>query len=129
MTDEEFEATVEEALDTLPPRFIEALDNVGVVIEDEPSADQLADAAYGTLAPQTGELLGLYDGVSATERGEWYGEFGADLPDLISIFKGPHERSFDTREEVLAEVRTTVVHEIGHYFGLSDEDLDRIGLG
>jgi predicted Zn-dependent protease with MMP-like domain len=129
MTDEEFEATVEEALDTLPPRFIEALDNVGVVIEDEPSADQLADAANGTLAPQTGELLGLYDGVSATERGEWYGEFGADLPDLISIFKGPHERSFDTREEVLAEVRTTVVHEIGHYFGLSDEDLDRIGLG
>lgn len=129
MTDDEFEAAIDEALEELPPRFLKALDNVGIAMEDEPDEDQLEQAEYGTEHEVTGELLGLYEGLPLTERGESYGEFGADVPDFITIFKGPHERSFDTRGQIVDEIKKTVVHEIGHYFGMSEEQLDRIGLG
>jgi predicted Zn-dependent protease with MMP-like domain len=128
LSDEEFEALVEEALEELPPRFLEALDNVAVAIADEPTPDELEDIDYGT-SSEAGELLGLYDGVALTERDGSYGEFGCDVPDLVTIFKGPHERSFDTREELLEQVKVTVCHELGHYFGLDDDDLDRLGIG
>ena len=128
MTDDEFEAAIDEALEGLPPRFLKALDNVGIAMEDEPDEDQLEMAEYGTEDQASGELLGLYDGIPLTERGEGYGEFGTDLPDFITIFKGPHERAFGSREQVVEEIKKTVVHEIGHYFGMDEEDLARVGL-
>ena len=128
MTDDEFEAAIDEALEGLPPRFLKALDNVGIAMEDEPDEDQLEMAEYGTEDQASGELLGLYDGIPLTERGEGYGEFGTDLPDFITIFKGPHERAFGSREQVVEEIQKTVVHEIGHYFGMDEEDLARVGL-
>lgn len=128
MTDDEFEAAIDEALEGLPPRFLKALDNVGIAMENEPDEDQLEMAEYGTEDQASGELLGLYDGIPLTERGEGYGEFGTDLPDFITIFKGPHERAFGSREQVVEEIKKTVVHEIGHYFGMDEEDLARVGL-
>ncbi len=72
-----------------------------------------------------GEILGLYEGVALTQRGEWYGE--GEMPDVVTIFKGPHERCFNSRERIVEEIRKTVVHEIGHHFGMDDAALRRIG--
>ena len=127
MTNDEFEAAVREALDTILARFLDVLDNVGIVLQDEPDEEQSADAAFGTQHEGSGELLGLYEGVALTERGTDYGAFSMDVPDVITIFKGPHERCFDTREEVVEEIRKTVVHEVGHYFGMDDVQLADIG--
>lgn len=140
MTDDEFEAAIEDALKTIPPRFLEALENIELVMQDEPDPDQLAcldDEWYeddasdgnGTAAGAEGdaeppELFGLYDGIALTERDE-YG--WCEVPDVITIFKGPHERCFDTREQVVEEIGKTVIHEIGHYFGLDDEKLYAMG--
>ena len=129
MTDEEFEAVVQDALDALPERFTRALDNVGIALQDEPEPDQLADSDLGTCDEGTGELLGLYEGLPLTERGDDYGAGAMDVPDVITIFQGPHERCFSSRAEMVDEVKRTVVHEIGHYFGLDEAALDRIGLG
>jgi predicted Zn-dependent protease with MMP-like domain len=126
MTDDEFEQAVQEALDSIPQRFIDSLDNVGIALQDEPDVEQLGDADLGTQDHDSGELLGLYEGIALTERGQDYGEPG-DMPDIITIFKGPHERCFDTREEVVEEIRKTVVHEIGHYYGLDEDQLAGMG--
>ncbi|MEE8716394.1 MAG: metallopeptidase family protein [Coriobacteriales bacterium] len=126
MTDDEFEQAVQEALDSIPQRFIDSLDNVGIALQDEPDVEQLGDADLGTQDRDSGELLGLYEGIALTERGQDYGELG-DMPDIITIFKGPHERCFDTREEVVEEIRKTVVHEIGHYYGLDEDQLAGMG--
>ena len=126
MTDEEFERVIAEALDSIPEQFLEVLENVAVVAQDEPDDehfDVLDDPESLGGSVLGDELLGLYDGIPLTERGEYY----ENIPDVITIFKGPHERSFDTREEVIDEVRKTVIHEIGHYFGLDDERLYEMG--
>lgn len=121
MTDEEFENAVEEALEDLPEQFTGALDNVAIVIEDEPDDGQV----LGDASQHAGEVLGFYDGIPLTERDGYY-DFV--VPDMIYVFKGPHERCFGSREEVVSEIRKTVAHEIGHYFGLDDAELRRIGL-
>ena len=121
MTDEEFEQAAEEALEALPEQFVSALDNVAIIIEDEPTESQDVQGA-GT---HTGEVLGYYDGIPLTERD---GGYDFVVPDVIYIFKGPHERSFNTRERIVEEIGKTVAHEIGHYFGLDDEELRRLGL-
>lgn len=126
MTDEEFERVIAEALDSIPEQFLEVLENVAVVAQDEPDDehfDVLDDPESLGGSVLGDELLGLYDGIPLTERGEYY----ENIPDVITIFKGPHERCFDTREEVIDEVRKTVIHEIGHYFGLDDERLYEMG--
>lgn len=128
MTDEEFEQAIEEALASIPPRFLDALENVGITMADEPSAAQRAALARGE-EPSDGTrvhgvLLGLYEGVPLTERGFSYGNMA---PDMVTIFKRAHERLFSSREEIIEQIRKTVVHEIGHYFGLSDDDLRRMG--
>lgn len=125
MTDEEFEAAVQAAIDSIPDRFLDELDNVAIMVADEPDEDVLADpeGIYGT---EDGDVLGYYDGVSLLERADGYGEFG-DYPDSITIFKGPHERLEGGREEVLEEVRKTVIHEIGHYFGMDEDQIERMG--
>lgn len=107
----EFEELVSDALDTVPPELVGLLDNVVVVVEDEAPADDP-------------ELLGLYTGVPLTERGSWYA--GA-LPDQITIYRLPTLAICENREEVVEEVRITVVHEIAHHFGIDDDRLHELG--
>lgn len=110
---------VEEALMALPEAFAERIDNVAVVIRDEPSAEDLDEAGLGAGE----ELFGLYVGVPLTDRSEYH----MVLPDRILIFQGPHERHFD-ESGLVEEVRRTVVHEIAHYFGIDDDRLEALGL-
>jgi len=114
LTVEEFEQVVEEALASLPDQFAELIRNVVVAVEDEPNDEDLEANGGGDA-----ELLGIYRGVALTERG------GADpmLPDEIAVFRGPITRIARSRREAIREVRETVMHELGHYFGLEDEDL------
>jgi predicted Zn-dependent protease with MMP-like domain len=113
-----FEEVVRRALDELPEEFAERLENVVVVVEEEPDPDDLI--AMG-LHPQDDrdELFGLYQGTPLIERDSGY----SDLPDRIVIYRGPILRSCDSRRAVLREIRDTVVHELGHHFGLSDEEM------
>lgn len=106
---EEFEGLVAEALDEIPGDLARHMDNVVIVVEDEP--------------PEPG-LLGLYHGIPLTERGDWY---AGVLPDRISIYAGPTCRICDTVDDVVEEVRITVIHEVAHHFGISDERLDELG--
>lgn len=127
MTDREFESAVEEALASIPERFLDALENVAVVVEDEPNDYHLGalddpDCLGASMVDD--ELLGLYDGVSLPDRADGY---DGDVPDVITVFKGPHERCFGSREEVVEEIGKTVVHEIGHYFGIDDARLHEMG--
>jgi predicted Zn-dependent protease with MMP-like domain len=111
-----FARLVARALDDLPAEFRERMRNIEIVVEDEPSPDQRRDG---------GELLGLYEGVPLTDRGamEPY------LPDRISIFRGPIERISASPRRQADIVRDTVVHEIAHHFGISDDRLRDLGLG
>jgi predicted Zn-dependent protease with MMP-like domain len=102
---EEFEALVARALDGLPEEFGEILANVAVVVEEEPDPDE--------------ELLGLYQGVPQPERGSFY----SALPDRVILYRGPILRCCDNRREVIREIRDTVVHELGHHFGLEEDDM------
>lgn len=112
---EEFEALVAQAIDDLPEEFARLLENVAVVVEEEPDPDDLEE-----LGMEPGEeLLGLYQGVPLDERGSYY----TALPDRVSIYRGPILRQCTTRREVIREVRDTVVHELGHHFGLDEDDM------
>ena len=111
---EHFEALVSQALDQIPQQLANLMDNVVVLIEDEP--------------PKTepGDLLGLYDGIPITERDSNYTFVP---PDRIFIFRGPLERFARDDDELVDEVRITVVHEVAHHFGISDADLHAWGWG
>lgn len=126
MTDEEFEATVQEALDEMPEQFVDAMHNIVFMIQDEPDEDQLQslDDEPDLGVNQNGELLGLFEGYSLEERSM---EFDGDLPDMVFLFKGPHERCFATHDEMVKQIKKTVIHEIGHYFGLDDDKLHAMG--
>lgn len=112
---EEFEALVEKALEELPEEFAELLDNVAVIVEEEPDEEALEGMEPG------GEIFGLYQGTNLLER-ESYSYVGA-LPDRILIYRGPILRACATRREVIREVRDTVVHELGHYFGMNEDQM------
>lgn len=116
---EEFEALVEEALEQLPAEFREALENVAVMVQEEPSAEDLEEVGIDSDDPEADELLGLYQGVPLPERDSFY----SALPDRVLIFRGPILRSCDTRRQVIREIRETVQHELGHYFGLEEDEL------
>jgi predicted Zn-dependent protease with MMP-like domain len=122
MTRREFEALVERALRTLPRPFKAKLANIAVVIEDW--ADEPTLREMGIEPPDT--LYGLYRGVDLTQRDTTYGNV---LPDVVTIYQGPIEEDAADEEEMAEIVRETVVHEIGHYFGLDDETLHRIEDG
>ena len=113
---EEFEALVEQALDGLPEEFAELLENVAVMVEEEPDPEDME--ALG-LDPEVDELFGLYQGVPQAERGSTYNA----LPDRVAIYRGPILRHCDNRRQVIREVRDTVVHELGHHFGLDEDDM------
>ncbi|QTE31233.1 metallopeptidase family protein [Pengzhenrongella sicca] len=112
MTLAEFEDAVRDALDEIPEELAAQMDNVVVLVEDDPPADDP-------------DLLGVYDGVPLTERGEFWAT-GA-LPDRITIFRRPTLAMCDSREEVVEEVAVTVVHEIAHHFGIDDDRLHELG--
>ena len=113
---EEFERLTARAIDGLPPAFAEMLDNIFVVVEEEPSLEQMRSVG---LDPEQHDLLGLYEGVSLDQRGAEY----SALPDRVVLFRLPILWICDTRAEVEKEVRDTLIHELGHHFGLSDEEM------
>lgn len=112
MSRKDFEDAVEDALDMVPQELLDLMDNVVILVEDDPEGDDP-------------DLLGLYDGVALTERGEGWG-FG-ELPDRIFIFRNPTLRACETEDEVREEVAVTVVHEIAHHFGIDDARLHELG--
>lgn len=124
MTIEEFSSLVAEAVEDLPEEFIQHLENVEVVVEEWPTQADLEAAGVGRGGRKT--LLGLYHGVPNTKRGAFY----MALPDRISIFKGPIELFAGPDEgQIEEQVRRTVIHEIAHYYGISDERLSELGWG
>lgn len=110
----EFERVVEEALEELPAQFRNLLDNVVIVVEEEPSREERSNLTGDE------ELLGLYSGVSRIHRTH---DMIAPLPDQIAIFRGPILRISRNRKEALRQIRQTVLHELGHYFGLDDHQM------
>src|SRR5437773_6937539 len=119
MTRQEFERLVFTALRKLPHPFRDKLQNVAVVVEDWADDETLED--LGIEPPDT--LYGLYRGVDLTRRDSSYGNV---LPDTVTIYQGPIEEDCVDEEEMAELVRETVVHELGHYFGLDDETMERI---
>lgn len=116
-----FEALVAEALDSLPPDIQEKLENVEVVVEWRPSPTQLRRLGIGS----GHTLFGLYEGVPLTGRTSSYGMV---LPDKITIFQQPIEAVCQSNQQVRHVVRRTVLHELAHHFGLSDERLRELGV-
>jgi predicted Zn-dependent protease with MMP-like domain len=119
MTRERFTELVQEALDGIPRRFRDAMKNVAVVVEDEPTQELLDD-----MDMDPGDtLFGLYHGTPLTQRGSGYGNV---LPDRISIYRLPIEAACEDEEDVRQCIAETVIHEFGHYFGLSEEEIEEI---
>ena len=108
----EFEDAVRDALDEIPDELAAMMDNVVVLVEDSPPADEP-------------DLLGLYEGTPLTERGDFWAS--GSLPDRITIFRLPTLAFCDDRDEVVEEVAVTVVHEIAHHFGIDDERPHELG--
>jgi len=119
VTEREFEELVSEAVNSLPEKFKEKMENIAIAIEYIPSQELLMEmkikSPYG--------LLGIYRGVPYSRRGIWYRNV---LPDKIIIFKKPIEMRCRNKEEIKESVRRVVIHEIGHYFGLGESDLRKI---
>ena len=110
-----FEELVDEALEELPRSVVEAVDNLHIVVEAEPTAEQ---------DPEGEGLLGIYEGVSLLERGVDYSAF---MPDRITVFMKPHLELGLPRDELREEIRRTVLHEVAHHLGISDDRLHELG--
>ena len=119
MTREAFEQLVADALSGVPRRFRDALTNIVISVEDEPSRALLREMEIEP--PDT--LFGLYQGTPLTER-RW--DHGNSLPDRILLFQGPHEREAEDEDDLIASIGETLIHEMGHYFGLSEEEIEVI---
>jgi predicted Zn-dependent protease with MMP-like domain len=117
MNHSQFESIVMETLDSLPDWVHKALDNIDVLVVDEPNED---------LDPEGEGLLGLYLGVPLPERGA---DYAGELPDVIYIFRRPHLELGLLQDELRHEIARTLIHEIAHYFGIDDDHLDKIGWG
>ena len=110
--EEDFYALAEEALATLPKELLDDLENVAIVVEDEPEDGS--------------ETLGVYEGTALTERdSSWFGM----LPDRVVLFRGPLSRMCEDEDELFEEIAITLVHEIGHYHGIDEERLHELGWG
>jgi len=115
----EFERLVADALASIPRRFRDAMTNLAIVVEDEPARELLREMEIEP--PDT--LFGLYQGTPLTER-RW--DCGNALPARILLFQGPHEREADDEDDLVVSIGETLIHEIGHYFGLSEEQIEEI---
>lgn len=113
MDRQRFEDLVGDALDGIPPELLDLLDNVVILVEDDPPSSDP-------------NLLGLYEGYALTDRG-W--DYAGVLPDRITIFRNPILRACATEDEIVSEVAITVVHEIAHHFGIGDARLHELGWG
>ena len=122
MTRRQFEALVDKALRKLPKKFRERVSNIAVVVEDWADVETLAE--MGIEPPDT--LYGLYRGIDLTRRDSSYGNV---MPDVITIYQGPIEEDAGDEAEMREIVRETVMHELGHYFGLDDDTMHRIEDG
>jgi predicted Zn-dependent protease with MMP-like domain len=118
----EFARYVEQALAELPEPFASHLELITVEIKDRPTRQQLR--SVGLAADEL--LFGLYQGVALPDRSV---EHSGVLPDRILIFQEDHEIACDSPEQLVEEIRTTVLHEIGHHFGMDEDDLDEVGYG
>lgn len=116
-----FERLVDRALAAIPAPYSEALHEVAILIEDEPSPEQLAENGLG---PNDG-LYGLYEGVPRTE----YAADWSAIPNRITLFRLPLQDDFPDATELEAEVRMTVLHELAHHLGIDDDRLDELGAG
>lgn len=112
-----FERLVRRALDELPDEFAARVENLSVVVEEEPGLEDLEEV--GLRPDEADELFGLYHGTPLVDRGSSY----VGLPDRIVIYRGPILRACRSPREVVREVRNTVIHELGHHFGLSDDEM------
>ena len=121
LTRAEFERVIDEVMESLPERFARLVENVVIAVEDEPTDEDLEsiDDDDDEEADGASELLGIFRGVALTER-------SSDmplLPDEIAVFRGPINRVSRSREEAVREVRETLMHELGHYFGLDHDEM------
>ena len=112
-----FERLVGQVFKSLPVRLLDELDNVGFVVEDEPSSRDLED--------ESGELFGLYLGSPLDQRG---GEYTLTVPDVITLFRGPLERAFSDPGELKRQIRITLLHEIAHHLGIDEREVTELGL-
>jgi predicted Zn-dependent protease with MMP-like domain len=119
VTREKFETLVVEAIKLIPQRFRREMRNIAVVVEDEPSTDLLEEME---IEPPD-SLYGLYQGTPLPERAWGYGN---TLPDRVTIFQKPIEEDCEDDDDVRAVIGETLIHEVGHYFGLSEEEIEAI---
>ena len=117
---DDFSRALREALSELPPMFHDALANVAVVVEEWPTKELLDELEI----PPDDTLYGFYHGVPLPERSV---QDSGLLPDVISLYRGPLVEDFPDRGELCRQIRITVLHEIGHYFGMDEEELSRLG--
>jgi predicted Zn-dependent protease with MMP-like domain len=113
-----FEEVVADALDRLPDQFAELMSNIAIQIENWPDDETLLDLG---LDPRRDTLYGLYTGVPLDERGGWYGNV---LPDLILLYRHPLLDDCHDRADLIHQIQLTLLHEIGHHFGFSEEEMD-----
>jgi predicted Zn-dependent protease with MMP-like domain len=113
-----FEGLVQQALRSIPAEFRHRIQNLAIIVEDEPEPRLLAEMEV----PRGETLFGLYHGTPLTERG-W--DYGNRLPDRITIYQGPHEREYH-EEDLVTAIGETLIHEIGHYFGMSEDEIEEI---
>ena len=118
MRRDEFEAVVAEALDGLPVEFAELMSNISIQVRDDPDVETLRNLG---LDPHHHTLFGLYSGVPLDERGGWYGNV---LPDVIILYRRPLLDACPTRRRLVHQIQLTLLHEIGHHFGFSDQEMD-----
>lgn len=117
MDPDQFDALVSETIDALPTWIHDALENLQILVIDEPDEE---------LSPETDDLLGLYTGVPLPERGP---EYSGELPDVIYIFRQRHLELGLSPDDLRDEITTTLIHEIAHYFGIDDDQLHELGWG
>lgn len=121
MDHNELREEVARVLDKLPRRFRRQLRNLEIVVEDRPDKEVLLSVG---LDPRHSTLYGLYQGIPLSERSSFYPPI---LPDKITIFSEPLLRDFPDPDQLREQIRTTVLHEIAHYFGMDDDEIDKLG--
>lgn len=122
LSETEFEELVVAALDTLPESLLKLMNNIEVTVDRLPSRQQMRRAGV-----RSGTLLGLYEGIPLTARSS--SSYSLVVPDKITIFQHPIESICSTHEEIVAQVRKTVIHEVAHHFGIGEQRLRELGWG